>query len=400
MLTQGIFISGYIVFLGGSDFLTGIINSSVSWASLASLFSFFLFERKEKRKGMLISLLAVSRLLVCCTIFVPLVVKQTSMVLYAVTVMVAIGNILWGVYSIGYMVWLVSVLPKEIRNSYMYMRMLYLRISFTVFTVIMGFVLDWFNKSYTGFLIIFLCSLLLAITDILILLNIEEPANTGDKTKKLNFAVFWEPLKHSRYAYFLMFTFFFYTALTMSSSYTPLYLIRYLKLDYSFVSVVTIIMYAIMIVCTTFWRRVEDRKGILFVLSITALFMAAEFLIYGFLTRERYYLLFFTPIIAGIGNSGFNICIMTYRYEIMPEENRTIYEGWFGAVIGLSNLTGPMIGGVLIKILPIIDNALFRYGNFQLLYIISFLLAVCIILFFFYFKKISARPSYTAEIKA
>ena len=51
ILTMGVFLSGYLVWLDGSDFVTGLVNSSVNWASITVLFSFLLFERLKKQIG-------------------------------------------------------------------------------------------------------------------------------------------------------------------------------------------------------------------------------------------------------------------------------------------------------------------------------------------------------------
>jgi hypothetical protein len=387
ILTAGFFISGYIVHLGGSDFLTGIINSSISWASVASVFSFIIYEKMKTRKTFLIILVTISRLLVCSSVFVPLFIKDNTAALYTACGMIIAGNILWGIYAIGWMVWIIGVSPTKTRNGYLYSRMLYLRISFTIVTIVMGLVLDLFNKSYAGFVVVFGAALVLAVADIIILVRIKEPDKYSDRQTKFNFSMFWDPLKSKDYRKYLTFTLLFYVSLTMSTSYTPVYLIKYLDFDYAFISAVTVAMYVSMILFTRFWKRIEYNRGIKYVFYMTASFVAAEVLIYGFLIRERFYLLLLAPILSGIGNSGFNICVMNHRYNIMPDENRTVYEGWFNAVFGLSTFIAPVIGGVLLEMLPTIENPVFKHSSFQFLYLISFVLSGLIIFIFFSGKK-------------
>ena len=144
------------------------------------------------------------------------------------------------------------------------------------------------------------------------------------------------------------------------------------------------IMYVTMIICTRFWGRVERKKGSNYVFKVTPLFLIGEFLIYSFLKNDTYFLLFFSSIIAGIGNSGFNVVVFSYRYEIIPENSRTIYEGWFGAVLGLCMLVAPVLGNALMKQLPVIHNAVYQYSSFQLLYLISFATAAVVVWLMFY----------------
>jgi MFS family permease len=67
----------------------------------------------------------------------------------------------------------------------------------------------------------------------------------------------------------------------------------------------------------------------------------------------------------------------------MPEKNRTLYEGWYGALFGLSLLVGPMVGNAVMNRLPVLENNLIQHSRFQLLYLISFALALPIILLSF-----------------
>lgn len=387
ILTMGMFISGYFVYLKGSDFLTGVINSSQNWATMAALFSFIFYERMVYRKKLLIGILAASRLFVCSIVFLPLIFNNNVQVLTIASVMVILGNILWGVYANGYMVWLAGASNRDDRNQFFYTRTLLLRISFTIATIVMGFVLDWYNKSYTGFLVVFIVSLALAAFDIAVIVQIEEKPHCVKQEFRFSWPFFFKPILDKPFRRYLIFISLFYISLTMSSAFSPLYLLKYLKLDYSFISSVTVGMYFVMIISTGVWKRIEQKRGSNFVFRTTAIFVVLEFLIFSFLVRDRFYLLFLSPIISGIGNSGFNICTLTYRYELMPEENQTIYEGWYSAVYGIGTLIAPVLGGFLLHELPVIGNVIYQNGNFQLLYLISFLCSAFVIGFFFFGPK-------------
>lgn len=387
ILTSGVFLSGYIVFLGGSDFLVGLLNNSLTWASIVALFSFLIYERLEHRKKFLLALLVISRLMVCSIIFLPPVFGKGPATLGALTLLVIVGNVLWGIYSIGYTVWMMSSFSGESRNEFVFQRMFYLRISFTLLTIIMGFVLDWSGKSYLGFAIVFLVSLMISAGDVTVLLRIKEPEHKKTSRAKINPVLFFEPLTRKKYRGFLLFIFFFYSSLTLSTSFTPLYLIRYMNFDYKFISAVNVIAYIFMIVCTKIWRRLEGKLGLMAAFKLTGLIAVVEMLIFGFLTADTYFLLYLAPVFSGIGNSGFNIFVFNYRYSLMPEDNKTVYEGWYGAVLGLSALIGPALGTVVMNRLPVLQNEVFQHSKFQLMYLISFVLATGVVLLVFKGKK-------------
>jgi MFS family permease len=378
VLSSGVFLSGYIVLLDGSDFLVGLLNNSGVWASIVALFSFMIYERMKKRKKLLLIIHGLSRFMLGSVVFFPLIFDGRTSLLLTVT-FVIVGNILWAVYSVGFTVWLMSCAPKESRNDFIYTRIFWLRISFTVVTLIMGVVLDSFNKSYTGFVVVFSTSLVFSFLDLIILSNIEEVPHVVEEKTKITKALFFKPLTADEYKGFLAFVFLFYCSTTISSSFTSVYLIRYLQLDYSYISAVNVLSYIFMIVSIRYWRKIEGKHNVKFVFKISALFVISEFLIYGFVREETVVLLFLCSVLAGIGNGGFNIAILTYRYDIMPESDKTLYEAWFGAIYGISTLAGPFIGGWLIKVLPEISIFALKFNHFQIMYLVTFATSILII---------------------
>jgi len=374
ILTMGVFLSGYLVWLDGTDLLAGIVNSSMNWATIAVLFSFLIFERLKKRKRLLIALTATARLLVCSSVFLPLFISDKAVVLPIVTVMVILGNFLSALYGTGFTVWMFGVLPQDSRSEFIYLRTFWLRLALTVTTIGGGFVLDAFHKGYPGFLLVFSFSLGLSVLDIILLLNVKEPDYVLDDSVKPNLGMLAEPMRNGHFRSYLVFVFLFFIVLTMSGTFTPVYLIRYMKFDYSFISTMNVIQYACLIAFTGFWRKVEAKKGVVHVFRMTATIAVIEFLLYGFLTADRAWILLPATMLAGVGYSGLNITILNYRYTILPEKNRTVYESLFAAVFGLSTLLAPVIGNFVMNRLPVVENAVFTHSRFQFMYLISFVL--------------------------
>jgi MFS family permease len=380
VLTSGIFLSGYVVYLGGPDFLVGLLNNSLTWAMIASFFSFMVFERLEKRKKLLISLLGVSRLLIAATIFLPLVIQQSATTLLLLTVMVIVSNILWGAYHVGSTVWLMSSVPRDIRTNFIFRRIFFLRITYTFFIILMGFVLDWSGKSYWGFLVVFLTSLLLSLGDVALLARIPEPASLAANRKTMRLGDLAEPLRDRPFLRYLAFIFLFQFCMTLSTSFTPLYLIRYLQFDYKVISIASVITNLFMIAATRPWGRIDGRMHPHKILQICGFLTASELLLYAFLNSQTAFLIYLAPILAGIGGSGFNAFVFTYRYELMPEQNRTVYESVYCGALGLAVLLGPVAGGLVMGRLPLYIQGQSAFSKFQLMYAVAFVLVCAVLL--------------------
>ncbi len=389
VLTTGVFLSGFIIHLKGSDFTVALLNNSATWASILTVFSFIILERIKVRKKLLIVTNIISRFLSGSIVFLPLIISDEKIIIRVLSIMVVTANFLWGFYQLGWMIWYMEIAPKEKKNDYIYMRMFILRIANTIVTVVAGYVLDYYEKSYTGFLIIFLTSLTLSLIDVIILLFVEEPEygtteNIKNKDLKTNVSMFFEPFRSNEFKGFLIFAFLYYLSLTLSTSFTSIYLIRYLQFDYGFITTINIIMYILMIVSTKFWGRIQSKKGTVFVLKISALIAIFDCLIRFFLTEKTFFVMYFSPLIAGIGNGGFNIAFIAYRFEIMPDSGKSLYEGWFKAIYGISVLLAPFVGKMFMGIMPDLSGLGFPISKFQMLYLISFISAGIVIILSFY----------------
>ena len=109
--------------------------------------------------------------------------------------MVIISHVLWGIYQLGWMIWYMEIAPEGRKNDYVYFRMFLVRIAFTVTTLVMGYVLDYYNKSNTGFFVVFITSLVLSIIDVIVLAFIKEPEYKVPEKSISKKAIFLEPLR-------------------------------------------------------------------------------------------------------------------------------------------------------------------------------------------------------------
>jgi hypothetical protein len=209
----------------------------------------------------LIVIYAVSRLLACSIVFLPVIYQHKNFQLHIIAAMTIVSNIIFNVYRVGMNVWVVSLLEPEIKGSFMYLWEGSIRVAFTFITVIMGFIMDAFGKRYMGFLIVFITALVLAIADIILLNNIYEPEYlVKDSTTNENIKLF-EPLTNNKYRRFLLFTVLYSLVLHMSSSYTNVFLLKYLNLGYGFISIINIIKVIFMLASSRYWLKIGRKNN-------------------------------------------------------------------------------------------------------------------------------------------
>jgi MFS family permease len=212
--------------------------------------------------------------------------------------------------------------------------------------------------------------------DVLLLTRTEEkeypaPATLPPRRPGAGQGFFLQPLIHKSYRRYLGYILGYYLSATMASAFTSLYLIRYLKLPYGWISTAAVIVPGMVVLTNRFWMRMEGMKGFSFVLGATTCLMAGEFLVLSFVGGGTLAvpLLILSAFLSGIGNGGFIVSIFTYRHAIMPGDGKTLYEGWFYFVTGLGALAGPFAGKAFMNWMPSVENTVWRHSDFQLLFL-------------------------------
>ncbi|MDR3120797.1 MAG: MFS transporter, partial [Clostridiales bacterium] len=365
------------------DFVVGIVNTANVWTTVTALASCFIYAKLKNVKRFLLIANFCARFPVCVIALLPLLFGGAaggsgvgtgagSGLILASALMVIFGNAIWSIYAVGANVWLMSSIPKTIRTPYIYARTMWLRVSFTLSSIVMGIVLDSFADKGAGFVLIFMLSLFFSILDLFTLARIPYQRSEGKGVRAMIPSVLLAPFRDKVYARFLLFIFIFNVMLYASISFTPLYFLKYMSFSYKYTSFVSAVSYACMIVSTLFWRELERRRGIMFVFRASAIVYLLEALNYVVLTPGNLVSPFLAAFFAGFGGGGMNIIIFNYRYEVMPEDNSTNYETWFMVAQGLAIMLGPVIGNLIREALSTVYVGGFAVSNFQQMYLLSF----------------------------
>ena len=371
VITTGAFLSGIMLYMGASDFLVGLVTASPTWTLMLSLVASALVERVAARRALLVWTLLAFRILTTLPALLPLALGIGNVTALMAAVLIIAGNMVFSVFNTGFPVFMMDTLPAEGQANFIYARFFWLRLAYAVMFLAMGVLLDALHKSYAGFLAVFLCAMAIGIADCWVLSHIGNSHHTPHMAGNGLVRTLLAPLRNRRYAIYLGFTAAYFFALSLSSSYTGLYQLKYLNLSYLFITLLYISNFIIMIGTTRLWGRLQERWGMLRVLVLSALFMAMEFIVYGFLTPGTLGLIVLSPIVAGLGSSGYWACTLPYRYSLMPEDGRPAYEGWNGMVYGAFSLLGTVAGGRLQQVMPTFTTSWLHFSVFQVDYMIS-----------------------------
>jgi len=388
-LMQGTFQQGFLILMGASDQILAYLPILGSIAGLAAIFGGLVFDKRKKRKGIIVTMLLIARLLLAFIVFVPLVLPKPACV-PVILCMIIIASILSNIADVGYNSWLIAIVPPKIRGRFMAVRTTICQLILPILPVVAAAFLDKASDKYIAFIILFAIGGVLIIAEAAIMSKVDEPEYVIPHDTKLSPRKMLKLLHNEKpFVSFLLYTMLFYFFLYISGSFTSMYMLKYNKLSYTMVSLAGTYSTVIMLLLYKRWGRFCDEAGAGKVLFISQALFALEMFSWVVVPPALLqYLLLIPYTFQSLSNSGFGIAMYTRKYDYIPEENRNFFTGVMTASIAIPLLLGPMVGNFIKG--KIETNAaqwvLDGLWQFRFLYLIASLLLLLLSLFT-YLKK-------------
>lgn len=345
-LTGGTFLSGFAIFMGAGDLLVNYLSVIINICGILVLrFSAF-FERFPSRKKLTIVLTALSKLMTLFIVAIPALAEgRARLVLFIPATIVAFT--LQAQTTVVLNQWLLEFMDSRKSGRYISLRQTLTVIVTVIFPLVGGFWMDYMEeKKYIGFVFLFVVAGFMGLCEVLILLRTPDgkPYVSADRKFRLRDAV-KIPLKDKKFAAFVCYITLFYLLLYISDSNTANYMLKYLEMPYKTVTALSMIMSLPQILLVNIWGRISDRWGHDIVLRTSIWFFVGETLFMSMVAPTTWHV--FIPaafFMSAIGNAGFVISVFNRRYQLMPGENRILYDNFFTAAVGVGFILGPMIG--------------------------------------------------------
>ena len=233
-LTTGAFLSGYAGYLGADDSLNGIIGSIPVLLCTLQMFSSVVLENLRQKKFLIACFALIHRLLLSSVFFVPLVVEDNTGRLAAVVAIYVVAHFFGAFIGTGTGSWLLSLVPENIRGTYLGRKDAFAFAFTTVLSLLCGRILDWMRGAHQdllGYYIIGLIVLSTAFTDFWCLSSIREPVQETHR-RSLKAAVI-DPLLDREYRKVIGLYMFWNLALQVAGPFFSVYMVNGLSLDYT-----------------------------------------------------------------------------------------------------------------------------------------------------------------------
>ncbi len=374
-LTSGVYLTGLAILMGAGDVLVSYLSIILNLCGVLILFCSAFLERFTSRKRLTVGLTILSRLATLLIVVIPAVVPR-GLQLAVLVPTVVVAFTLQAQTTVVLNQWMLGFVDEDRSGRYISLRQTLTLAVTTVLALAGGWWMDRMKaRQYLGFAVLFGVAAVMGLCEVVLLARTPEgePYRAAGRGCRLGELVL-VPLKDRRFLGFVGYIFTFYLLLYISDSYTMVYLMRYLALPYQTVTALYMIISLPQVLLLGAWGRLSDRRGHRFALTASIWLFAGETLFVG-LASERTWM-WCIPIafsISSVANSGFAVAVFNRRYELMPRENRIVYDNFYTAAVGLAFLLGPMAGGGvkgLLESSPAVLAAV-PMGGIRLLYPIS-----------------------------
>ncbi|MCC5670567.1 MFS transporter [Nostoc sp. CHAB 5784] len=401
--TGGILLSNFLVELGASPVVFGMLCSIPMLVNLIQPLGAYLSERSTSRFQYSLRTHGIGRLLwlvlVIGIVGVSLGMINTHQLVILTLLIVLFSNLLGGLGAASWLSWVAMIVPRQLRGRYFGIRNSAASLTNLVCVPIAGLVVShWYGGSIQGYGVVLLVGIVFGIVGLgcqyfQVDMNpqsqntyygklpqtneIEQEAreegagSKGDRTERdstlrlrsstaltVN-SVTTPPVapassiwKNSNFLRFLLYFSFWALAVNLSSPFFNLYMLDTLDLDVSYVTIYNSLQAGATLLMLIVWGKLADKIGNRPILICIGILVAATPLLWLGIGANRLDIWLWLPllhILTGGTWAAIDLCNNNIQLAIAPTKNQSIYFAIAAAVAGASGALGTTIGSFIVQ---------------------------------------------------
>ncbi|SHH45661.1 MFS transporter [Clostridium grantii] len=369
-----LFITSFVIFLGFSDSQIGFLASIPAIVNSTQVFAPMLYNKLKKRKQIICVLISLKYVMLYSIILIPIIIpKQYQILAFFMTMFLVYTNTMLVTNALTE--WNSFFVPTEIQGSYFSNRNLLTNLISMISSVIIGKLLDHYDSQLYGYFIIMMGVLIFAVFEITSLLRIDE--YNEDLLEKENLSLkkmVLIPLKDKRYLSYILFCLIFRFACSLTDPYINIYSLKYIKLEYYYLSIIGSITALFKVLLAKRWGKYFDKTGWTKALKFSGIGYAITYIILIFIgSNNTFYLYPIFSILRGVFMIGSNIILFNITLLFSDKDNKMIYWSIQGMIISIFSFVGPNLSGIIVKSISSNKINIFsmQLNGYQLMFFIT-----------------------------
>jgi len=383
-LTGGVFLTGLFIQMKAPDAIMGYLPMIGSITGILVMFAGVIIERLKNRKKYIVIMNMLAKTFIILTVWIPKFFP-INIAPYLMIMCVLVGFSINSFMGLAINSLLIDVVDEKIRGRYIGVRQIFALIVTAIVPVIAGRFVDIASDRYTAFLIIY------SIAWFFMWLEVHSFASMDDHNFKPlgkgNFNIkdmILIPIKNKEFMKMMIIFVLFYFSWFLSMSFASVYQIKYLELPYVFLTAGATINAILQMFYYPMWGKFLDKYGPVFTRNIGMTFYAVHALLYVFLTKNNAYVIMTILFLnAAFMGPAWMLGVFNTKYSVIPAKGRTIYDGFYTSVIGITILLGPTIGNILRNIIIKNNIDIISFSQFRLMFLITFILLILLLIYIY-----------------
>ncbi|MEH2201010.1 MFS transporter [Nostoc sp.] len=382
--TGGILLSNFLVELGASPVVFGMLCSIPMLVNLIQPLGAYLSERSSSRFQYSLRTHGIGRLLwlvlVIGIVAVSLGVINTHQLAILTLLIVLFSNLLGGLGTASWLSWVAMIVPRQLRGRYFGTRNSAANLTNLVCVPMAGLAVShWYGGTLQGYGVVLLISIVLGIaglgcqyfqvdmnprsqntyygkltqtSEVLPEIAKDESSEVAQSIHPPHNQLANSIWKNSNFLRFLLYFSFWNLAVNLSSPFFNLYMLDRLDLDVSYVTIYNSLQAGATLLMLILWGKLADKIGNRPILISIGVLVAATPPLWLGIGANRLDIWLWLPllhILAGGTWAAIDLCSNNIQLAIAPTQNQSIYFAIAAAVAGASGALGTTIGSFIIQ---------------------------------------------------
>ncbi|NLB81837.1 MAG: MFS transporter, partial [Clostridiaceae bacterium] len=354
-LISGSYLAGFLDHIGVSETLNGILVALPTFVTISNPLGAIFSQRLTKQKPFVCGGALLHRIMFTVLFLLPLIKCSSSTYIIIAFCLIFFGKFIAGFISPSANNWIMSLAPRSIRGSFFGVKELVSLIMFSVTSLFVGFILDYYKARgaiSNGFVVLGLIIGFLTLLNFFSLSRIMEPETAEERISGIKVT---EALKmviaNKSFRPILIVGILYNFGIQIFTPYFGIYLVGDLKVSYTLISVVTFVVGIARAFAARQWGKFSDKTSWAYIFRFAVIILAVSHIIYSLLVESNVAWLYpLNSFFGTVGWAAIGIALFNVRYDFAPIKGRAIYLGFSDAFTGVLGFFGVFIGSLIMEL--------------------------------------------------
>jgi MFS family permease len=351
-LTGGVFLTAYALALGADPLAIAVLAAVPLAAKVSQVITSSHIERAGHWPRTALACGAIGRVLLLAAAAIPLLLEGPAAA-RALVVVIALASLAASFFDLALLTWMAELVPPAIRGRFLGARNRASGLAGQVTALAAALAVQraagGSEQSAGVFAALFAVAAVVGLVALPILARVPPPRRTHSRVEMPALRdMLVSPLRDENFRTLLFFAVLWHVALGMSGPFLIVLMLEDLGLSLLEVTALAALTAIVAAGTMKYWGRLGDHFGTKTVLRAGTYLITIPTILWLFVTPARTWPIVVIQAMAGFGWGAYNSNVNNLVLKLAPDGRQPSYVASLGAVAGMAEAIGPILGGVIL----------------------------------------------------